>query len=509
MSFGTYTSILILALSVLISAVLIVYSVIKGKKTSIFYSFLCCQILLLNWSLGMIIEIFSTDRTVKWIIVCVEYFSISFIGVSWILFSFFYTEKRYPKKVLKVLPLFISPVVSYLMLLTNNYHHYFYIRFEQDFRIYGIFFWVNVIQSYVYIFTANIIMIRYSLKQPNYRKEQAFLISLTSIIPIISNFLYVFKIVKMDFDLTPVSFSISIYFLTVAVFKYRFLDIVSNALVNVFDNMKEAIIIINNLNKIMEFNRAFKLIFGEAELIANEDVGKFYIYLRKRLTECDDKLIKVIMEGTNYIENGEIVLDRNEYYAVNVQPIFDSRRRLLGRVITFNDISVYKKLMENLDSKNRELFLKNKALKEHLTTAAELAAERERNRIAQEVHDTLGHTMTMLIALLEVCKITYKRDLLVTEEKLNEAIEAARDGLKELRQSLARIRSEQMRTENFINTLDNLISGFELTGMKVELTADKLDNVLTSNQADVIYRVCKEALTNSLRHGKAEHVSII
>ncbi|MDP4091551.1 MAG: histidine kinase, partial [Bacillota bacterium] len=47
------------------------------------------------------------------------------------------------------------------------------------------------------------------------------------------------------------------------------------------------------------------------------------------------------------------------------------------------------------------------------------------------------------------------------------------------------------------------------TGMKVELTADKLDNVLTSNQADVIYRVCKEALTNSLRHGKAEHVSII
>lgn len=509
MNLGNYTNIILLILSVIISIILILYLFLKSKRTYIFYTFLWCHLLILNWCLGMIFELFCTDVYLKWIIVCTEYFSISFIGVSWILFSSFYTGKRRTLRIKKIIILLIPPVICYVMLLTNEYHHLFYKQFEQAFRIYGIFFWINVFQSYIYLLISNTAMIIYSLKQPDYRKEQVVLIILTSIIPVISNFVYVFKFIKMNSDLTPVSFSVSILLLTIAIFKYRFLDIRSNAMIKVFDNMKEGIIIVNNFNKITDFNYSFKNSFSDFHIDINSDMGDFCRYLANLKVSCSSELLDSMAMGISSPLTNEMVINNSQYFSVNVQPIFNSRNKLLGRVITFSDISIYKNLMEDLDIKNKELSLKNEALKEHLTTAAELASEKERNRIAQDIHDTLGHTMTILIALLEVCKITYKKDSSVSEKKLEQAVEVAREGLKQLRESLYQIKREEIKSENFISILKNLILGFELAGMKIELTSDKLDGILSEDKADVIYKVCKEALTNSLRHGKAENISII
>lgn len=512
MSFSANIGIILLVFSVLISLILIVYLVIKGKKTRIFYSFIWCQLLLLNWSLGMIFELYAVKESIKWTIICVEYFSISFIGVSWILFSLYYTESKFPKRLVRILPLFIPPIVCYIMLLTNNYHYLFYREFGISTKVYGVFFWANVLQAHSYIIIANIRIIVYSLKQPNYRKEQAILVTLVSLIPAISNVMYVTKLINLNFDSTPVSFSISMILLTVAVFRFRFLDIVSSALLKVFDNMNDAIIIINSFNKIIDFNKSFKRLFEmNCKLSVNDDIDKFSLCLMQRLESCNINLLNSIVSGTDCSLEGELVLKGNEfeYFSVSVQPLFNKRRNMLGRVIIFSNVSTYKKLMDKLDYKNKELLLINEQLKEYLAAAEDLARERERNRIAQEVHDTLGHTMTMLIALLEVCKITYNKDTLMTEQKLSEAIDAARGGLKELRQSLYQIKSEELRSEDCISKLQSLIEGFELTGIKIELVAEGVEGKLQPIQSEVIYKICREALTNSLRHGKAQHISII
>lgn len=512
MSISTNIGTLLLILSVLISLILIVYLIVKGKKTKVFYSFLWCQFLLLNWSLGMIFELYSTMEKLKWTIICVEYFSISFIGVSWILFSLFYTESKFPEKLKRVLPLFIPPIVCYVMLLTNSYHHLFYRDFNLHQKSYGTFFWINVLQAHSYIVIANIRIIIYSLKQPNYRKEQAVLIILISLIPAISNVLYVAKVIDINFDSTPVSFSISMILLTIAVFRFRFLDIVSNALLKVFDNMNDAIIIVNSFNKIIDFNKAFKDLFHlDYKLSINDDMDRLSANFMQKVEECDINLLNsIIYKADSYIE-GELVLKGQEleYFSVCVQPILNKSKNTLGRVITFSNVSTYKKLMDKLDYKNKELLIINEQLKEYLATAEDLARERERNRIAQEVHDTLGHTMTMMIALLEVCKITYNKDPKMTEQKLSEAVETARGGLKDLRESLYQMKSEEVRPEGCISKLQRLIEGFRLTGVEIELVADTVDDKLRPIHSEVIYKTCREALTNSLRHGNAKYITII
>jgi signal transduction histidine kinase len=115
----------------------------------------------------------------------------------------------------------------------------------------------------------------------------------------------------------------------------------------------------------------------------------------------------------------------------------------------------------------------------------------------------------MLIALLEVCKIAYNKDSMMAEQKLSEAAEVARGGLKELRESLYQIKSEGAETKDCISKLQSLIEGFRLTGIEIELVAEVMDNMLQPIHSEVIYKICREALTNSLRHGKAEHISII
>lgn len=511
MDIKTYIGIGLLTLAVFLSLTLILHLIVKTKRTSVFYSFITVQVVVLIWSTGLIFELLSPDKHWKWIIVRIEYFAVSLIGLSWLMFSLFYTENKILKNKKKLIPLFVLPIIFYSLLLSNDTHNMFYKEFEYEYRVYGLFFWFHVLTEYIYIFTGTLLIIRYSVKQIRSKKVQSILVICTSLIPVISNILYVFKLVNINIDITPISFSVSMILFSIAIFKYRLLDMVSIGLKTAVDNMKEPIIIVDNLNKIVNFNKAFKnMLDYENEIKVNDDICNFAIGLKPKLLSGHN-VLEIIERNTAVAVSVEFILKDEElkYYTVNIQPIYDSSDTLLGRVITFSDVSEYKKLMEVLDKKNSALVDINEKLKEHLTTAAELASEKERNRIAQEVHDTLGHTMTLLISLLEVCKITYREDPAKTEHNLSEALNISRGGLKELRESITHIKSYKMKSEDFIRDLRVLISGFELTGIKIELVIDGVNNKLTANHAEILYRVCKEALTNSLRHGKAENVSII
>ena len=57
---------------------------------------------------------------------------------------------------------------------------------------------------------------------------------------------------------------------------------------------------------------------------------------------------------------------------------------------------------KQLESLNKELLAKNEELEKQAAVVEELAAVKERNRIANEVHDTLGHTMTAIKVLLDL-----------------------------------------------------------------------------------------------------------
>jgi len=150
----------------------------------------------------------------------------------------------------------------------------------------------------------------------------------------------------------------------------------------------------------------------------------------------------------------------------------------------------------------------NQQLQEYAATAEELAIVKERNRFARDVHDTLGQTMTLLITLLQVSLVNCRHNPEEMEKKLTEAIHIAEEGLAEVRRSVAGLSMARFNRETLLNALQALIRSFETAGVEIRLMVEPYEGELHIRIMDTIYRVCQEALTNTVRHGKASKVSI-
>jgi signal transduction histidine kinase len=229
------------------------------------------------------------------------------------------------------------------------------------------------------------------------------------------------------------------------------------------------------------------------------------------------EIVKAIEQGSPVKVEGELRLTTAErkYYQVNIQPIYSNKQEVLGRVVSFSDISEHKNLSNQLSMKNsqitimnQELLEMNQQLKQYAATAEELAITKERNRIARDAHDTIGHTMAKVITLMEVSSILIQQEPQAAVTKLDEAIEIAREGLEEIKRSIAGLRLENLELNNLKRALQNLFTDFLSAGIKIDFSIDG-PYVGRPAHSEVIYRVCQEALTNAHRHGKARLVTII
>ncbi|KKM08659.1 hypothetical protein SY88_22790 [Clostridiales bacterium PH28_bin88] len=163
---------------------------------------------------------------------------------------------------------------------------------------------------------------------------------------------------------------------------------------------------------------------------------------------------------------------------------------------------------EELNIKNAELNSVIEQLEEHAKIVEELAVTRERNRFAMDMHDTMGHTLTLLIKLLELGKINYQNPKVMVET-LDHAIRVAREGLKEIRHSIKGMVSEKPAANDLVRALEELIADFRPSKVKIDFLAEGIIGFRSPVYSNAVYNICREALTNSVRHGQSENVSII
>jgi serine/threonine protein kinase/signal transduction histidine kinase len=164
-----------------------------------------------------------------------------------------------------------------------------------------------------------------------------------------------------------------------------------------------------------------------------------------------------------------------------------------------------------LENLNQELMIKNDQLKQHATTIEELAIVKERNRIASEVHDTVGHTMTSIKALLDLSLVQLSGGSLDEIAKvIQDAREFTKDCMVEMRRSILSLSSSGLESNSMIDAIKSLIIKYESLGVHVDLSTDEPEQYRKNiNFSVAVYRLCQEALTNSVRHGKAKNISII
>jgi signal transduction histidine kinase len=163
--------------------------------------------------------------------------------------------------------------------------------------------------------------------------------------------------------------------------------------------------------------------------------------------------------------------------------------------------------------KNKELLKElretHQQLKEYSDRVEELTITKERNRLAREMHDTLGHRLTVASVQLEGASKLIGED----PQKSRQIVETARDqvrkALQELRNTVATMREPLQVDLPLEKALQELILSFEKAlDLEVHLMmADDLPD-LSKHHRLPIYRIAQEALTNVQKHARADQVWI-
>ena len=134
------------------------------------------------------------------------------------------------------------------------------------------------------------------------------------------------------------------------------------------------------------------------------------------------------------------------------------------------------------------------------------AQEAERHRIAQELHDEIGQSLT--VVLLGLSRAAESAPPGMTEE-LQELQEIARTSLEEVREVARRLRPGVLEDLGLFSALTALAAEFSShTGGLVRRDIASGLPTLTSEAELVIYRIAQEALTNAARHSAADNVEL-
>jgi len=161
-----------------------------------------------------------------------------------------------------------------------------------------------------------------------------------------------------------------------------------------------------------------------------------------------------------------------------------------------------------LADSNAKLAAAHTQLQEYSAQVEEIAAIRERNRIAREIHDTLGHSLTILAVQLETATQYETRGDPGLREELREARRVASACLTDVRHSVEALRPDEASDGALQERLRRLAAEFAATSRETAITLDldEATHLLSSDLSMTLYRCAQEALTNIRKHARATKV---
>ncbi|MFY9263777.1 MAG: sensor histidine kinase [Actinomycetaceae bacterium] len=161
----------------------------------------------------------------------------------------------------------------------------------------------------------------------------------------------------------------------------------------------------------------------------------------------------------------------------------------------------------------KEQFLREQEQRSRQIAAHEHAASiRERSHIARDMHDIVAHTLAVIVAQADGGRYAGRKDPDKAIETLERIAEMTRAALGDIRQIVSVLREPDdldapLTPQPVAQNLTELIEQVRLAGYPISFAEVGQRLPLPAGTGNALYRICQEALTNSMKHG-GEHVSI-
>ncbi|MFF2041947.1 sensor histidine kinase [Kitasatospora sp. NPDC058170] len=153
-----------------------------------------------------------------------------------------------------------------------------------------------------------------------------------------------------------------------------------------------------------------------------------------------------------------------------------------------------------------ELEQSHEQLSDYALRVAELSTAGERNRVAREIHDSLGHHLTAIAIQLEKAEAFRERDPLASAKAVSDARWSAGRALTEVRESVSALRDA--RPFSLTRALADLARHLEDDRLTVTLDISGDETGYDAASLTALYRAAQEALTNAHRHGRATRIEV-
>lgn len=495
---------------------------LKGKRARYNLVYLLCQGMAALWCCSQILILLARTREELQVSYLLGNIGICFVGFCWYYFALMYTGKKHTG-IRTALP-FAASALHYLLVLTNPLHRLYYAHFSTEEITYGIFFYTNVCMTYGLVLAGAVIL--YRNLEADKRARQ--LIAASVLVPVLLNWIYLTGFIKPSFDITPLGFGISGILVLLATIKYRFLEVNITAFDVVLSGLEDGVGIFNRNGKPTYSNRSFYSLLR----IEREGDGKRSMRIEavleriEGLTQQEDSVFQdargrflqiQVYQSVKQEQTGMTLLSQSNQEKPDFLAVFAPKADRLGldsltreeeqmqlvplarldrgrtAVFVVKDMSRYYELLRQ----TRELAIANE----------KLALEKERNRIAQQVHDTAGHTLTMIQSCMKLAAISAgKQEAARVEEYLAQAQALSSEGIRELRESINQLRREasyELVTQGIVQLAD------QVKEISVDVTVQGEDSERYSHLSKVLYDCTRESITNALKYSEAGRMEII
>jgi len=493
----------------IIDALSITYIYSRAQKKPDMYRLLACHIVFLLWMVFGIIETLSKGTEFYQYAVRIALVPVSTISTFVLRFALHYSaviEERYAKWTRL---LFIPTIVLLTPLYIKKLEPLVITRFDGNVDViqFGPLITAVTYLSYCFL-VISVVLIYKKMLQIQGIFYQKLILVVSVLLPGLLSFLQINGVVHVEgIDLTVISITMLFFVLWNLVMKYNFIDVVPKAAYSVYSRLRDAIFIVDINGKLIETNSAVETYFKDLVDLADfEDINLFFSQL-ENYSE-DHSIVKQIVkriQDNKKIQLNQTITPRShkddetmrevihsvvivypdkqkKYFNFSVVPIFNESGAAIGQLIQCRDVTEYR--MYTL--------------------------EKERIRLSNDLHDSIGNCLNIISSNLEYVLNHYDN---TTDNKqyLQTSYHKTCSAFIDMRRIVNELNPIEIEKNGLVWALENLFNKLKRNRIIIDFYCNEVNSYLLNDNelSKTIYYICQEALHNAVSHGQANNISVV
>lgn len=326
---------------------------------------------LVGWLTLNCLELLAPSPEATLLAAQLNYVFISGSIVAWIGFALEYAGQERWLTPAHFALLAAIPAVTVPLALTNSWHQLIWTGYDfmsidglLTMRIlgYGRWFMFHTTYAYFAVLGGAFLISRQYFRSFRLYRQQSGLVLLGAVLPLAANLIYLSGIIPgQRQDFTSISFALAAAAFAVGILRYRLFDLGPIAREVVVDNMVDAMVTLDTLDRLVDLNPAARRLLAR---LRGQDgdvdwVGRPAAQLPPPWPSLDEGSIETSRQESDVVFDLD---DVRQYYDVQISPLVDRRGHLAGRTIVLREVTARKRAEKRLRAYAAELEAQNQEL---------------------------------------------------------------------------------------------------------------------------------------------------